>query len=212
MNLLSPYLVLRGSQFFVLHLNNSLYSCLVPRSGPLISDKITPPSAKMGLSADYVLLPKMTKKPPFTVERSGYEPVKGETRPRTHPSAKDKLITRPSDDVGTIYDNLKRAVEKFGNAKVIGSRKIIKTHTENKKVKKIVDGQEQEVDKAWTYFELSEYHYISYIEYDKMVMQCASGLRHLGMVKDDKLLLFGGTRYGLNSALLLPLFSHANFV
>lgn len=151
----------------------------------------------MGLPPDYVLLPKMTKKPPFTVERAGYEAVKGETIPRCHPSVKDKLATRPSEDVATIYDNLKRAAEKFGNAKAIGSRKVIRTHIENKKVKKIIDGEEKEVNKAWTYFELSEYHYMSYVEYEKMVLQCGSALRHLGMTKNDKVHLFGGTRYGV---------------
>ena len=152
----------------------------------------------MGLPSNHVLQPKMVKKPPFTVERSGYEPVKGETIPRCHPSAKDQLAMRPSEDVGTVYDNLKRAVEKFGNAKALGTRKLIRTHTENKKVKKMVDGQEKEVDKAWTYFELSEYHYMSFIEYEKLVLQCASGLRHLGMAKNDKLHLFAGTRYVIN--------------
>lgn len=137
----------------------------------------------------------MTKKPPFTVERPGYEPIKGETIPRCHPSAKDGLVSRPSEDVGTVWDNVRRAVDKFGNAKAWGTRKIVKTHTENKKVKKLVDGKEQEVDKAWTYFELSGYHYISYVEHEKLVLQCASGLRSLGMEKDDRLHLFGGTRY-----------------
>jgi long-chain acyl-CoA synthetase len=150
----------------------------------------------MGLPPGYVLYPKMTKKPPFTVERPGYEPVKGETIPRCHPSVKDKLDTRPSEDVATVWDNVKRAAEKFGNAKALGSRKLIRTHTENKKVKKMVDGQEKEVDKAWTYFELGEYQYMSYVEYEKLVLQCGSGLRHLGMVRDDKLHLFGTTRYG----------------
>lgn len=155
----------------------------------------------MGLPSDHVLQPKMVKKPPFSVERSGYESVEGETKPRCHPSAKDKLATRPSEDVGTVYDNLKRAVEKFGNAKALGTRKLIKTHTENKKVKKIVDGQEKEVDKAWTYFELSGYQYLSYVEYEKQVLECGSGLRQLGMTKDDKLHLFAGTRYVVQSSL-----------
>lgn len=152
----------------------------------------------MGLPSNHVIQPKMVKKPPFTVERSGYEPVKGETIPRCHPSVKDQLATRPSEDVKTVYDNLKRAVAKFGNAKAVGTRKLIRTHTENKKVKKIVDGQEKEVDKAWTYFELSEYHYMSFIEYEKLVLQCASGLRDLGMAKNDKLHLFAGTRYAMS--------------
>lgn len=149
----------------------------------------------MGLPANYVLQPKMVKKPPFTVERSGYEAKEGETIPRTHPNSKDKLVTRPSDDVTTVWENVVRAASKFGNAKAMGTRKVIKTHVENKKVKKMVDGQEVEVDKAWTYFELSEYHYITYNEYETRVKQLGSGLRHLGMQKDDKLHLFGGTRF-----------------
>src|SRR2546430_16669880 len=82
------------------------------------------------------LYPKMTRKPPFSVEAPGYEKVKGETIPRRNPAAKDKLITRPSEEIGTVFDNLKRSAEKFGNAKAIGTRKLIKTHIENKKVKK----------------------------------------------------------------------------
>lgn len=149
----------------------------------------------MGLPPDYVLQPKMHKKPPFTVERPGYERVEGETIPRCHPAVKDKLATQPSEDVRTLWDNVRRAAEKFGNAKAVGSRRVIRTHTENKKVKKLVDGEEREVEKSWTYFELSEYTYISFVEYEKRVLQCGSGLRHLGLVKNDKLHLFGPTRY-----------------
>ena len=137
---------------------------------------------------------QMVKKPLFSVEASGYEQVDGETIPRRHPMAKDKLITQPSDEVKTIFDNLKRAATKFGNAKAIGTRKIIKTHVENKKVKKIINGQEQEVNKKWTYFELSPYSYISFVEYEKMALDCGSGLAHLGVTKEDKLHLYGATR------------------
>ncbi|KAL2408286.1 Long-chain-fatty-acid-CoA ligase 1 [Exophiala dermatitidis] len=142
---------------------------------------------------DGYVQPQLVKKPPFSVEASGYEKKDGETIPRRHPMAKDKLITQPSDDVKTIYDNLKRASRKFGNAKAIGTRKIIKTHVENKKVKKIVDGQEQEVDKKWTYYELSGYSYMSFIEYEKLALDCASGLRHLGITKENKMHLYGAT-------------------
>ena len=137
---------------------------------------------------------QMTRKPPFSVEASGYEKVKGETIPRRNPLAKDKLIVQPSDEVKTVYDNLKRAASKCGNAKAIGTRRIIKLHTENKKVKKIVDGQEQEVDKKWTYFELSGYEYMSFIEYEKLALDCGSGLAHLGVSKENKMHLYGATR------------------
>jgi len=138
--------------------------------------------------------PQMQKKPPFSVEASGYEKKEGETIPRRHPLAKDHLIVRPSDDVKTIYDNLTRAAAKFGNAKAIGTRKILKTHTEIRKVKKMVDGEEQEVDKKWTYYELSGYSYMSFVEYQKLALDCGSALRNLGLSKKDKVHLYGATR------------------
>lgn len=139
--------------------------------------------------------PYMYKRGPFTVEAAGYEKKKGETIPRRNRHAKNELIVKPSAEVSTIYENFRRAAAKFGNAKAIGSRRIIKTHVENKKVKKIIDGKEQEVDKKWTYFELSGYEYMSFVEYEQMALAAASGLRHLGMKKDDKMHLYGATRY-----------------
>jgi long-chain acyl-CoA synthetase len=138
--------------------------------------------------------PRIIKSPPFSVEASGYEPVQGETIPRRHPVAKDKLVTTPSDDVRTIFDILKRSADKFGNAKALGSRRLIKTHHETKKVKKTVDGVTKEVDKNWTYFELSGYSYISFIEYEKLALEIGAGLRKLGLSQGDRLHLFGATR------------------
>lgn len=141
--------------------------------------------------------PQMAKKGPFTVEAAGVEKKKGETVPRRNLHSKKELIVKPSAEVSTVYENLKRAAAKFGNAKAIGSRKIIKTHVENKKVKKVVDGQEQQVDKKWTYFELSGYTYMSFIEYEQLALSAGSGLRHLGLKKDDKMHLYGATRYAV---------------
>ena len=144
--------------------------------------------------APQVFYPQFTRKGPFSIESPGAEKVKGETVPRRNPKAKDGLINRPSEDVGTTYDNLKRAAAKFGNAKCMGTRKLIKTHTENKKIKKMVDGKETEVDKKWTYSELSEYHYMSFNEFEKLALDLGSGLRNLGMVKNDRIHLYGATR------------------
>ena len=131
-----------------------------------------------------ILYPRISQNPPFSVDASGYEKVKGETVPRRHPVAKDKLVTNPSDDVQTIFDILKRSADKFGNAKALGTRQLIKTHSETKKVKKTVDGQTQEVDKNWTYYEMSEYKYISFVEYEKLALQIGSALRKLGLSKE----------------------------
>lgn len=142
---------------------------------------------------DIRIQPKMVNTPPFTVEAPGCDPVPGETIPRRLPQAKDALKLKPVDDVATTYDVIKRSARLFGNAKAVGSRRLIKTHVENKKVKKVIDGQEQEVDKQWTYFELSGYSYMSFAEYEKLALQLGAGLRKLGLEKDNKIHLYGAT-------------------
>jgi long-chain acyl-CoA synthetase len=137
--------------------------------------------------------PRIYKKPPFSVEVPGYEPVEGETIPRRHPLTANKLQTRPQEDITTIFDVIKHSSEKYGKAKALGTRKLIKTHQEIKKIKKVVDGQEQEVDKKWTYFELSEYSYLSFHDYEKLVLQVGAGLRKLGMNKEDRVHIFAAT-------------------
>lgn len=137
--------------------------------------------------------PKIYHKPPFSVEAPGYEHVDGETIPRRHPLTVDKLQNSPSPDIQTVFDVVKRSSEKYGNAKALGSRKLIKTHQETKKIKKIVDGQEQEVDKKWTYFELSGYEYLSFQDYEKLTLQIGAGYRKLGLNKDDRVHIFAAT-------------------
>jgi len=141
-----------------------------------------------------VLSPRMSGRGPFTVEVSGYEPVKGETIPRRHPAAKDKLTTSPSNDVTTIFDILKRSADTFGNAKALGTRHLIKMHTENTKIKKTVDGKTEEVDKKWSYYEMSDYNFMSFVEYERLALQVGCGLRKLGLAKGDRLHLYAGTR------------------
>ncbi|KAF7198293.1 Long-chain-fatty-acid--CoA ligase 1 [Pseudocercospora fuligena] len=137
--------------------------------------------------------PKMYKKPPFTVEVPGVKKVDGETIPRRNIKNKDELKTTPEPGVNTIYDILKRSSEKYGNAKALGKRKLVKLHTENKKVKKMVDGKEQEVDKKWTYFELSPYEYMSFAEYEQLALNVGCGFRALGMKAQDRVHIFAAT-------------------
>ncbi|KAK9422667.1 hypothetical protein SUNI508_00530 [Seiridium unicorne] len=139
------------------------------------------------------LQPKMSAKGPFSVEVPGAEPVEGETIPRRLPVSKDGLISKPVDNISTVYELVRVSAEKFGNAKAMGSRRLVRTHQETKKVKKIIDGQEQQVDKNWTFFELSPYEYITYHEYEKLVLNIGSGLRKLGMEKGDRVHIFAAT-------------------
>lgn len=135
----------------------------------------------------------MTKKPPFSVEVPGSSPVQGETIPRRNARSPEKLVSHPEDGVNTIYDIVKRGASKFGDLNAVGSRKLLKTHHEMKKVKKVIDGVVQEVDKKWTYFELSGYSYLSFKQYEQLTYQIGAGLRKLGLVKEDKVHLFAAT-------------------
>ena len=138
--------------------------------------------------------PRMYKNGPFTVDAPGSKPVKGETIPRRNIRTKDKLALFPEAGVETIFDFVSYSAKKFGNAKAVGYRKLIKTHDEVKKIKKVVDGKEQETEKKWTYSELSEYHYFSFIEYERLALQIGAGLRELGMKKEDRLHIMAATR------------------
>lgn len=133
-------------------------------------------------------------RPPYSVEAPGYEKVEGETIPRRHPRAKNGLLTRPADDVHTVFDLVRRSARLYPNNTAVGGRKLIKLHKETKKVKKNIDGQIKEVDKEWQYFELSKFNFLTYKEYEERVLQIGSGLRKLGLDGEHKLHLFGSTR------------------
>ena len=89
--------------------------------------------------------PKIYKHAPYTVEAPGYTKQKGETIPRRNTRTKDALKLTPEEGINTIYDVVKRSSKKFGNAKALGKRRLIETHEDTRKVKKMVDGKEQEV-------------------------------------------------------------------
>lgn len=137
--------------------------------------------------------PRQYKKPPYSVEASGYSKVDGETIPRRHPSAKDKLVTTPAPDITTIYDIIRTSSKKFGNAKALGHRDLIRMHEEVKQIAKKVDGKDTTVDKKWSYYELSEYHYMSFVEYEKLTLKVGSAFRNLGMKATDRVHLFAAT-------------------
>ncbi|CAN9082462.1 acetyl-CoA synthetase-like protein [Alternaria alternata] len=136
---------------------------------------------------------KMYRSGPYTCEAANAEKVEGETVPRRNLAAKEGLIMKPHDNVATLYDVLRHSAAKFGNAKAVGARKIVNVHEETKKVKKMVDGKEQEVDKKWQYFELSPYKYKSFVEFEKMALSVGSGLKSLGFNPQDRLHLFAAT-------------------
>lgn len=138
------------------------------------------------------------QKEPYTIEAPGYEPVENETIPRRHPKAKNGLLECPAPNVRSTFDILKRSVEKYGDEPAIGSRKLIEVHKEKKKIPKVVDGKTTEVEKEWTYFELSNYSYLTYKEYFQQILQVGAGLKKLGLSPNNRLHIFATTSYVFN--------------
>jgi long-chain acyl-CoA synthetase len=134
-----------------------------------------------------------TRRGPYTAEAAGAQKVEGETIPRRNLASKDGLKTTPSPDVTTMYEVMRYASAKFGNAKAVGARRIVNKITETKKIKKMIDGQEQEVDKNWDYFELGSYTYKSFVEFEKMALAVGSAVQKLGLKPEDRMHLFAAT-------------------
>lgn len=137
---------------------------------------------------------RQVHKPPFTVEAPGCPKVDGETIPRRHVKYKDGLVNSPADGVHTVFDIIRRSARLYPDNHAVGYRKLIKLHKETKKVQKNVDGQVKEVSKEWQFFELSPYSFITYKEYEKLILELGCGLRQLGLGPDKMLHLFGTTR------------------
>ncbi|KAI1174328.1 acetyl-CoA synthetase-like protein [Nemania sp. FL0916] len=149
----------------------------------------------MALPTQYegVLPLHMVQQPPFMVQDTSAPEIEGETRPYRHIKAKNGFITRPSPEVATVYDVFTTAAEKYLDKPAIGSRTLIRTHTETKKVPKIVDGVKTEVEKQWTYFELSPFKFLSFREYEARALITGAGLRKLGVEPGDRLHIFAST-------------------
>ncbi|EMR61258.1 putative long-chain-fatty-acid- ligase protein [Eutypa lata UCREL1] len=135
----------------------------------------------------------MVQKPPFMVEMADAPKVGGETKPYRHFKAKDGLISRPEPNIATLFDIITNSAKKYGDNKAIGTRKLIKTHIEKKKVPKIIDGVKKEVEKEWTYFELSAFEFITHKEFETRALRIGAGLRKLGLEPADRLHIFATT-------------------
>lgn len=140
------------------------------------------------------LQPCITQKPPFSIQAPGVEKIEGEGIPRRNPNCKDGVKSFLEADCLTTYDIVMRGMKKFGDLKCMGSRELIKVHEEKTVQKKMVDGQEVEIPKMWSYFEKSPYTYISFTEYAQLMHDVGSGLRALGLNKGDRVQIFAATR------------------
>ncbi|OBA20033.1 acetyl-CoA synthetase-like protein [Metschnikowia bicuspidata var. bicuspidata NRRL YB-4993] len=139
----------------------------------------------------------------------------GETAPRRRTAQKDAALERPLDSSATtLPEFFEECVARHKERKVMGWRDLIEIHTESKKVKKIIDGEEREVDKEWTFYEYSKYQYQSYNSLLTQVKQYAHGLAKIGLKPNqvDKLHIYASTSHKWMKTFLASSFQNMSIV
>ncbi|KAI9323688.1 hypothetical protein BX666DRAFT_2117248 [Dichotomocladium elegans] len=105
----------------------------------------------------------------------------------------DELVRIPDTNVHTLYDVLQYSANKFADKRAFGFRKIEQIVEEEKEVIKYVNGVEEKSKKAWKYFQLSGYHYLSYKSVSKLAHELGSGFVKLGLTPGAKVEIFSPT-------------------
>jgi long-chain acyl-CoA synthetase len=118
----------------------------------------------------------------------------GESRVRRLEKTKDRLVSGPMEGINTVLDVLLHASRTHGERKAFGYRDILDTIEEQKEVTKTVGGKEVKETKTWKYFHLSDYKYISYLEFKSCVSEVARGLLKLEVKKGDVFNIYAQTR------------------
>ncbi|KAE8447796.1 hypothetical protein EG329_010190 [Mollisiaceae sp. DMI_Dod_QoI] len=147
----------------------------------------SPPSGPALKTA--IVFPGMFHKPPFSLEVPGVERVNGETIPRRNAKYLDGLLSRPKEDIATLYDVLKYSRDTYGDASAMGSRRLIATHTEPETEMK----ESRNTHRPWTYYEMGPYKYESYKDYFQLAMDIGAGFRELGLNAGDRVHIFAAT-------------------
>ncbi|BGP66339.1 long-chain fatty acid-CoA ligase [Rhodotorula toruloides] len=104
----------------------------------------------------------------------------GRSRPRRFAATADKLVESPAPDVEVVADLLGYSVRTRPDRQAVGWRETIRLHNEEKQVKKMVNGEETTETKKWTYYEMSDYKYLTYKQLGEMVADVASALVETG--------------------------------
>ena len=133
----------------------------------------------------------------------GPDPKQGEGKVRRNFLVADgELAAHPVDGIDTVYDVLAYVDRTYGDKNAIGYRDIVDTHIEEKEVTKFVGGKEVKEMKKWSYFELSEFKYMTFTELRKASEAIGRALAHLGVKRNDIFNIYSATRYVPPSATL----------
>lgn len=81
----------------------------------------------------------------------------------------------------------------FPNRPLMGWRDVVRMHDEQKEVTKKVDGKEVKETKTWQYYELSNYKYLTYNEFEERIQHASSGLVNLGLSNETRFNIYAAT-------------------
>ncbi|KAL8278789.1 hypothetical protein RQP46_008858 [Phenoliferia psychrophenolica] len=120
---------------------------------------------------------------------------KGEGRARRAFVCPDTLTATPKDapEVTILADIVQRSVRLYGDLPALGWRDTIRMVEEEKEVTKVVGGQKTTETRSWSYFELSDYKYMSYKELGELVKDVGSALVETGHSKDTIFNVYAST-------------------
>jgi len=148
-----------------------------------------------------------------SVEISGGPSISGESAIRRSSLFPDKLVSQPFEGIDTVYDVLQYSARKYGTKNAYGYRDVLNMIEEEKEVTKMVDGKETKVKKTWKYFQLSDYKYISFIEFRDTAIDIGKGLVELGIGKGEIFNIYAQTRrVTLSIHLLVTIHLHTPLV
>ena len=135
-----------------------------------------------------------TNQPGFYGKGSIVVPSDDEGAVRRLAITADRLVTQPILGIDVIPDVIAYAARTHGSRDALGWRNVVRIHEEKKEVKKTVGGKEVTETKTWTYWELSDFEYISFLDVYERVVELARGLVQHGILKTDVFNIYAQTR------------------
>ncbi|KAI9183062.1 long-chain fatty acid-CoA ligase [Blastocladiella emersonii ATCC 22665] len=110
-----------------------------------------------------------------------------------HYRAKDALYATPDPAVTTVHELLVSAARTKGDRPMLGSRKLLRVHEEEKLVTKVVAGNEVKEMKTWQFYEMSDYQWITTQEFLDRSLEIGAGLVKLGFNVGDRACIYAQT-------------------
>lgn len=132
---------------------------------------------------------------PLTVPVGDAKP--GETAPRRRAAQKNAAVVRPlGSTANTVPEYIDECVKRNKDRRCMGWRELVDIHTDVRKVTKVVDGEERQVDKEWTFYEYLPYEYQTFSEVHATTQALSHGLRKIGLVPgSSRLHIFAATSH-----------------